>query len=224
MGPRPHLRPLLCHRATSTAHRLRADGPPAEPVGVEPLAPPDVMPIGARPYESQSRPCTWHERDAASLGFHVWAPAPDRPEDQLVPATGYAIGDSLFGLEAYPGREGPGRPRRAPVRAGADGRRPYIAESLHRRVSSRRGDLRPRGRGRPDPRFRRHRLRDAPRDPQRRASFRRPVPPKHGAAARATSGASAREPRRRRIRMRRGSKTTTAPASSSSPTELPLGG
>jgi len=49
---------------------------------------------------------TWHERDAASLGFPVWAPAPDRPEDQLVPATRYAIGDSLFGLEAYPGREG----------------------------------------------------------------------------------------------------------------------
>jgi hypothetical protein len=34
----------------------------------------------------------------------VWAP--DRPEDQLVPATRYAIGDSLFGMEAYPGREG----------------------------------------------------------------------------------------------------------------------
>src|SRR5512132_245454 len=49
---------------------------------------------------------TWHQRDAASLGFPVWAPAPDRPEDQLVPATRYAIGDSLFGLEAYPGREG----------------------------------------------------------------------------------------------------------------------
>jgi hypothetical protein len=49
---------------------------------------------------------TWHERDAASLGFPVWAPAPDRPEDQLVPATRYAIGDSLFGMVAYPGREG----------------------------------------------------------------------------------------------------------------------
>jgi glyoxylase-like metal-dependent hydrolase (beta-lactamase superfamily II) len=49
---------------------------------------------------------TWHERDAASLGFPVWAPAPDRPADQLVPATRYAIGDSLFGMEAYPGREG----------------------------------------------------------------------------------------------------------------------
>ena len=48
---------------------------------------------------------TWHERDAALLGFPVWAPAPDRPEDQLVPATRYAIGDSLFGMEAYPGRE-----------------------------------------------------------------------------------------------------------------------
>jgi hypothetical protein len=49
---------------------------------------------------------TWHERDAASLGFPVWAPAPDRPEVQLVPATRYAVGDTLFGLEAYPGREG----------------------------------------------------------------------------------------------------------------------
>jgi hypothetical protein len=49
---------------------------------------------------------TWHERDAALLGFPVWAPAPDRPEEQLVPATRYAIGDSLFGMEAYPGREG----------------------------------------------------------------------------------------------------------------------
>jgi hypothetical protein len=49
---------------------------------------------------------TWHEREAASLGFPVWAPAPDRPEDQLVPATRYAIGDSVFGFEAYPGREG----------------------------------------------------------------------------------------------------------------------
>src|SRR5215204_1420985 len=49
---------------------------------------------------------TWHERDAAWLGFPVWAPAPDRPEDQLVPATRYAIGDSLFWMEAYPRREG----------------------------------------------------------------------------------------------------------------------
>jgi hypothetical protein len=49
---------------------------------------------------------TWHERDAAALGFPVWAPAPDRPEEQLVPATRYAIGDSVFGMVAYPGREG----------------------------------------------------------------------------------------------------------------------
>jgi hypothetical protein len=48
----------------------------------------------------------WHERDAASLGFPVWAPAPDRPEDELVPATRYAVGETVFGLEAYPGREG----------------------------------------------------------------------------------------------------------------------
>ena len=50
--------------------------------------------------------CAWHERDAAALGSPVWAPVPDRPEDQLVPATRYAIGDTLFGMEAYPGREG----------------------------------------------------------------------------------------------------------------------
>jgi glyoxylase-like metal-dependent hydrolase (beta-lactamase superfamily II) len=49
---------------------------------------------------------TWHERDAAELGFPVWASAPDRPEDQLVPARRYAIGDTVFGLEAWPGREG----------------------------------------------------------------------------------------------------------------------
>jgi hypothetical protein len=49
---------------------------------------------------------TWHERDAASLDFPVWAPAPDRPEDQLVPATRYASGDTVFGMEAFPGREG----------------------------------------------------------------------------------------------------------------------
>jgi hypothetical protein len=50
---------------------------------------------------------TWHERDAAALGFPVCAPAPDRPEDQLVPAfMRYGIGDTVFGLEAYPGREG----------------------------------------------------------------------------------------------------------------------
>ena len=36
------------------------------------------------------------------LGTRCWR----HPEGQLVPATRYAIGDSLFGLEAYPGREG----------------------------------------------------------------------------------------------------------------------
>ncbi len=50
--------------------------------------------------------CAWHERDAAALGFPVWAPAPDRPEDQLVPATRYGIGDTVHGMTAYPGREG----------------------------------------------------------------------------------------------------------------------
>jgi len=49
---------------------------------------------------------TWHERDARALGFPVWAPAPDRPEDQLVPATRYGSGDTVFGLEAFAGREG----------------------------------------------------------------------------------------------------------------------
>lgn len=50
--------------------------------------------------------CAWHERDAKALGFPVWAPAPDRPEDQLVPATRYAIADTVLGMTAYPGREG----------------------------------------------------------------------------------------------------------------------
>ena len=50
---------------------------------------------------------TWHERDAAKLGFPVWAPAPDRPEEQLVPATRFAPGDRLpFGVEVFGGREG----------------------------------------------------------------------------------------------------------------------
>jgi hypothetical protein len=39
------------------------------------------------------------EVDAASLGFPVWAPTPNRGEDQIVPATRYTIGDSLFGME-----------------------------------------------------------------------------------------------------------------------------
>ena len=74
---------------------------------IDPIAVPDDVRglIGSRQVVTVLT-STWHERDAASLGFPVWAPAPDRPEDQLVPATRYAIGDSLFGLEAYPGREG----------------------------------------------------------------------------------------------------------------------
>ena len=40
------------------------------------------------------------------LAFLCGPPRLIDPEDQLVPATRYAIGDSLFGLEAYPGREG----------------------------------------------------------------------------------------------------------------------
>jgi hypothetical protein len=74
---------------------------------IDPIAVPDRVRalFGARDVVTVLT-STWHERDAASLGFPVWAPAPDRPEDQLVPATRYGIGDSLFGLEAYPGREG----------------------------------------------------------------------------------------------------------------------
>jgi hypothetical protein len=74
---------------------------------IDPIAvPDDVRALFASREVVTVLTSTWHERDAASLGFAVWAPAPDRPEDQLVPATRYAIGDSLFGLEAFPGREG----------------------------------------------------------------------------------------------------------------------
>ena len=74
---------------------------------IDPIAVPDDVRglVGSREVVTVLT-STWHERDAASLGFPVWAPAPDRPEDQLVPATRYAIGDSMFGMEAYPGREG----------------------------------------------------------------------------------------------------------------------
>src|SRR5581483_4578258 len=74
---------------------------------VDPIAVPDEV---AALYGSREvvtvLTSTWHERDAATLGFPVWAPAPDRPEDQLVPATRYAIGDTVCGMTAYPGREG----------------------------------------------------------------------------------------------------------------------
>jgi len=74
---------------------------------IDPIAVPDDVRARFRSREVVTvLTSTWHERDAAPLGFPVWAPAPDRPEDQLVPATRYAIGDSLFGLEAFPGREG----------------------------------------------------------------------------------------------------------------------
>src|ERR1700727_457919 len=74
---------------------------------MDPIAGPDAVRalFGSREVVTVL-PSTWHERDAASLGFPVWAPAPDRPEDQLVPATRSATGDSLFGMVAYPGREG----------------------------------------------------------------------------------------------------------------------
>jgi len=74
---------------------------------IDPIAVPDAVRalFGSREVVTVLT-STWHERDAALLGFPVWAPAPDRPEDQLVPATRYSIGDSLFGMEAYPGREG----------------------------------------------------------------------------------------------------------------------
>src|SRR5581483_5501077 len=74
---------------------------------VDPIAVPDEV---AALYGSREvvtvLTSTWHARDAATLGFPVWAPAPDRPEDQLVAATRYAIGDVVFGMKAYPGREG----------------------------------------------------------------------------------------------------------------------
>lgn len=44
-GAFPRLGPIERDRLA----RLRADGPPAEQVGLEPFAPPEVMPIGARP-------------------------------------------------------------------------------------------------------------------------------------------------------------------------------
>ena len=73
------------------------------PILIDPIAvPDDVRALFASREVITVLTSTWHERDAASLGFHVWAPAPDRPEDQLVPATRYAIGDSLFGMEAFP--------------------------------------------------------------------------------------------------------------------------
>ena len=74
---------------------------------IDPIAVPDAVGalFGSRDVVTVLT-STWHERDAALLGFPVWAPEPDRPEDQLVPATRYAIGDALFGMEAYPGREG----------------------------------------------------------------------------------------------------------------------
>jgi glyoxylase-like metal-dependent hydrolase (beta-lactamase superfamily II) len=74
---------------------------------VDPIAVPDEVRALFGAHEVVSvLTSTWHERDAAALGFPVWAPAPDRPEEQLVPATRYGIGDRLFGMEAYPGREG----------------------------------------------------------------------------------------------------------------------
>src|SRR3954454_25008605 len=74
---------------------------------IDPIAVPDEVRelFGAREVVTVLT-SAWHERDAAALGFPVWAPAPDRPEDELVPATRYAIGDSVFGMEVYPGREG----------------------------------------------------------------------------------------------------------------------
>ena len=79
----------------------------AQLVLIDPIAvPDDVRALFASRDVVTVLTCAWHERDAAPPEFPVWAPAPDRPEDQLVPATRYAIGDTIFGLEAYPGREG----------------------------------------------------------------------------------------------------------------------
>src|SRR5947209_5831659 len=52
---------------------------------VDPIAVPDAVRalFGSREVVTVLT-STWHERDAALLGFPVWAPAPDRPENQLV--------------------------------------------------------------------------------------------------------------------------------------------
>lgn len=75
----------------------------------DPLAvPPEVEALFGEREVITVLTCPWHERDAAKLGFPVWAPPPDRPEDQLVPATRFHPGDELpFGVVAYPGREDP---------------------------------------------------------------------------------------------------------------------
>ena len=52
---------------------------------IDPIAvPDDVRALFATREVVTVLTSTWHERDAAALGFPVWAPAPDRPEDQLV--------------------------------------------------------------------------------------------------------------------------------------------
>jgi hypothetical protein len=112
----PNIRPLLPEGVYHwTATHPEWEGPVsayaiddgARLILIDPIAVPDEVRalFGSREVVTVLT-STWHERDAAALDFPVWAPAPDRPEDQLVPATRYAIGESLFGMEAYPGREG----------------------------------------------------------------------------------------------------------------------
>src|SRR5689334_6062397 len=74
---------------------------------VDPIAVPDEVRglFGAREVVTVLS-CAWHERDAPTLGFPVWAPSPDRPEDRLDRARRSAIGDPVLGMEAYPGRGG----------------------------------------------------------------------------------------------------------------------
>lgn len=99
-----------------TAQHPEWDGPPVSAYAIDdgrtlllidPLAVPDSVRelFGSREVLTLLT-SPWHERDAASLGFPVWAPPADRPEEQLVPATRYAVGDTLpWGIEVYPGRE-----------------------------------------------------------------------------------------------------------------------
>ncbi|HEV2593407.1 MAG TPA: MBL fold metallo-hydrolase [Gaiellaceae bacterium] len=77
---------------------------------IDPLAIPDDLDTAKRDVIVLLT-CAWHERDAreavARFGAKVYAPPPDRPAEQLIPAEIYRPGDRLpFGVEAFEGREG----------------------------------------------------------------------------------------------------------------------
>ena len=77
---------------------------------IDPLAIPDDLDAGGREV-IVILTCAWHERDARAaaerFGAKVYAPPPDRPAEELVPAEIYRPGDVLpFGVEAFEGREG----------------------------------------------------------------------------------------------------------------------